>query len=233
MSKPIIELEKIDKAYRLGKNRFLPVLKNVNLKINKGDFLAIMGPSGSGKSSLMNIIGLLDLANSGTYKLDEKSTGNIPKRKFPGMRSKKLGFIFQSYNLLPRYSVYKNVELPLIYAKEGKSKRKEKVLKAIESVGLSDRAKHRPNELSGGEAQRATIARAIVNEPEIILADEPTGNLDTKTGIEIMNLLKEANKKGTTVIVVTHDPNIAKWAKKTVRMVDGEFSTEGEKEVAQ
>jgi len=233
VSKPIIELEKIDKAYRLGKNRFLPVLKNVNLKINKGDFLAIMGPSGSGKSSLMNIIGLLDLANSGTYKLDEKSTGNIPKRKFPGMRSKKLGFIFQSYNLLPRYSVYKNVELPLIYAKEGKSKRKEKVLKAIESVGLSDRAKHRPNELSGGEAQRATIARAIVNEPEIILADEPTGNLDTKTGIEIMNLLKEANKKGTTVIVVTHDPNIAKWAKKTVRMVDGEFSTEGEKEVAQ
>lgn len=233
MSKPIIELEKIDKAYRLGKNRFLPVLKNINLKINKGDFLAIMGPSGSGKSSFMNIIGLLDLANSGTYKLDGENTVGIPKRRFPRLRSKKVGFIFQNYNLLPRYSVYKNVELPLVYAKEGKSKRKEKALKAIESVGLSDRMKHRPNELSGGETQRAAIARAIVNEPEIILADEPTGNLDTKTGIEIMNLLKEANKKGTTVIVVTHDPNIAKWAKKTIRMVDGEFSAEGGKEEKQ
>jgi len=223
MSKPIIELEKIDKAYQLGKEHFLPVLKNINITLKKGDFIAIMGPSGSGKSTLMNIIGLLDRPNAGVYRLDEQNIETLPKRQFPKLRSKKVGFIFQNYNLLPRYSVYKNVELPLIYAKVPRIKRKEKVINAINAVGLSDRIKHKPNELSGGEAQRATIARAIVNEPEIILADEPTGNLDTKTGKEIMALLKEANKKGATVIVVTHDPQIAQWASKTVVMVDGEF----------
>lgn len=226
MAKPVIELEEIDKAYRLGKKRFLPVLKNINFKVNKGDFIAFMGPSGSGKSTLMNIIGLLDQPNSGVYKLDEESVETLPKKMFSKLRGKKVGFIFQNYNLLPRYSVYKNVELPLIYAKVPRIKRKERTLKAIESVGLSGRTKHKPNELSGGEAQRAAIARAMVNEPEIILADEPTGNLDTKTGFEIMKLLKEANKKGTTILMVTHDPEIAKWSRKIIRMVDGELIDE-------
>ncbi|PIY97196.1 MAG: macrolide ABC transporter ATP-binding protein [Candidatus Kerfeldbacteria bacterium CG_4_10_14_0_8_um_filter_42_10] len=225
MPKPVIELEKIDKAYRLGKERFLPVLKNINFALNKGDFIAIMGPSGSGKSTLMNIIGLLDRPNSGLYRLDSQDTETLPKRQFSKLRGKKVGFIFQNYNLLPRYSVYKNVELPLIYAKVERAKRKELVSNAIKSVGLSNRIKHKPNELSGGEAQRAAIARAIVNAPEIILADEPTGNLDSKTGLEIMSLLKNANKKGATVVVVTHDPKIAQWADKTITMVDGEFAT--------
>lgn len=223
MSKPIIELKNLNKAYQLSKNRFLPVLKNINLTIKKGDFLAIMGPSGSGKSTLMNIIGLLDWPNSGVYKIDGQDTAAIPKRQFPRMRSKKVGFIFQNYNLLPRHSLYKNVELPLIYAKEPRRERKKKTLQSIESVGLKERLHHRPNELSGGETQRAAIARALVNQPEILLADEPTGNLDTKNGREIMELLKEANKKGTTVVVVTHDSNISAWARKKIQMIDGEL----------
>ncbi|MBU2228976.1 ABC transporter ATP-binding protein [Patescibacteria group bacterium] len=221
--KPVIKLHKIDKAYQLGKKRFLPVIKRVSLEINKGDFIAFMGPSGSGKSSLMNILGLLDWPTAGLYELDGQNISEIPKRTFPKLRGKKIGFIFQTYNLLPRYSVYKNVELPLIYSKEPRNKRKQKVLDAIKSVGLSERAHHKPNELSGGEAQRAAIARALVNQPEIILADEPTGNLDTKTGNEIMGLLKSANDKGTTLLIVTHDPDIAKWANRTIRIVDGEL----------
>lgn len=223
MPKPIIELEKINRTYQLGKNHFLPVLKEITLTIEKGDFLAIMGPSGSGKSTLLNIIGLLDLPNSGTYRIEGEDTALIPKRQFSKLRSKKVGFIFQNYNLLPRYSVYKNVELPLIYAKEPRKARQEKTLQSIERVGLKERFHHRPNELSGGEAQRATIARALVNQPEILLADEPTGNLDTKTGKEIMRLINEANKKGTTVIVVTHDVNVAAWARKKIEMIDGEL----------
>ncbi|MFA6271626.1 MAG: ABC transporter ATP-binding protein [Patescibacteria group bacterium] len=223
MAKPVIKLHKIDKSYQLGKKRFLPVIKRVSLEIEKGDFIAFMGPSGSGKSSLMNIIGLLDWPTDGLYELDGQNILEIAKREFPKMRGKKIGFIFQSYNLLPRYSVYKNVELPLIYAKEPRAKRKQKVLDAIKSVGITERMHHKPNELSGGEAQRAAIARALVNQPEIILADEPTGNLDTKTGREIMELLKAANQKGTTLLIVTHDPEIAKWANKTIRIVDGEL----------
>lgn len=228
MLKPVIKLHKIDKAYQLDKKRFLPVIKRVSLDINKGDFVAFMGPSGSGKSSLMNILGLLDWPTAGLYELDGKNVAQIPKRNFPKMRSKKVGFIFQSYNLLPRYSVYKNIELPLIYAKEPRSKRRQKVLDAAKAVGLTERIHHKPNELSGGEAQRAAIARALVNQPEIILADEPTGNLDTKTGKEIMELLKSANDRGTTLLIVTHDPEIAKWANRIIRIVDGEL--EGMKE---
>ena len=223
MPKSAIKLHKIDKAYQLGKKRFLPVIKRVTLNINKGDFVAFMGPSGSGKSTLMNIIGLLDWPTAGLYELDGENVAEIPKRNFPRIRGKKVGFIFQSYNLLPRYSIYKNVELPLIYAKVPRTKRKQKVLDAIKSVGLTERMHHKPNELSGGEAQRAAIARALVNEPEIILADEPTGNLDTKTGKEIMELLKSANQKGTTLLIVTHDPDIAKWANRIIRIVDGEL----------
>lgn len=223
MSKSVIKLKEIDKSYQLGAKRFLPVIKGVSLEIEKGDFIAFMGPSGSGKSSLMNIIGLLDTPTDGIYELDGNNVMDIAKREFPKIRGKKIGFIFQSYNLLPRYSVYKNVELPLIYAKEPRAKRKQKVLDAIESVGITKRMHHKPNELSGGEAQRAAIARALVNQPEIILADEPTGNLDTKTGREIMELLKKTNDNGTTLLIVTHDPEIAKWANKTIRIVDGEL----------
>ncbi|MFA6524867.1 MAG: ABC transporter ATP-binding protein [Patescibacteria group bacterium] len=223
MPKSVIKLDKIDKSYQIGKKRLLPVIKHVSLEIEKGDFVAFMGPSGSGKSSLMNIIGLLDWPTDGLYELDGQNILEIAKREFPKMRGKKIGFIFQSYNLLPRYSVYKNVELPLIYAKEPRAERKQKVLDAIKSVGITERMHHKPNELSGGEAQRAAIARALVNQPEIILADEPTGNLDTKTGREIMELLKAANQRGTTLLIVTHDPEIAKWANKTIRIVDGEL----------
>lgn len=218
-----IELKNINKTYHLGKKQLLPVLKNINLIVNKGDFIAIMGPSGSGKSTLMNIIGLLDVPSEGLYFLDGNDIASIAKRKFPKLRSKKVGFIFQNYNLLPRFSVYRNVELPLIYAKVPYGERKSKVMKAIEQVGLQNRAKHRPNELSGGESQRTAIARALVNEPEIILADEPTGNLDTKTGKEIMELLKKLNEKGTTLLVVTHNPELASWANKTINLIDGEI----------
>lgn len=228
MIKPLIQLKGVSKSYQLGKSHFVHALKNINLEIHTGDFLAVMGPSGSGKSTLLHIIGFLDKADSGEIIFNGENIQKISPRKFPGLRNKKIGFVFQTFNLLPRFSAFQNVALPLSYARVSGSKKKEKAWEALKSVGLENRAKHKPSELSGGELQRVAIARALVNNPEIILADEPTGNLDTKSGQEVIEILKELNKKGITVILVTHDPNIARPAQKIVEMIDGEIKEKGE-----
>ncbi|OUU00787.1 MAG: macrolide ABC transporter ATP-binding protein [Bacteroidetes bacterium MED-G17] len=218
----IIELKNIFKIYTLGKTK-LYALNGVDLSIQKSDYLALMGPSGSGKSTLMNIIGALDTASSGTYILNQQEINQLNDNDLAQIRNKEIGFVFQSFNLLPRMTAIENVAIPLIYAGISKTERLERAEKALNSVGLSDRMSHKPNELSGGQRQRVAIARSLINNPSIILADEPTGNLDSKSSADIMNIFAEINEQGNTVVMVTHEEDIAQNAKRIVRMRDGKI----------
>lgn len=216
----IIETQHISKVYRMGAE-VINALQDVSITINKGEYVAFMGPSGSGKSTLMNIIGCLDTPTGGQYVLNGNDVSNMTDNELAEVRNKEIGFVFQTFNLLPRQSSLENVALPLIYAGYNKSQREERAQKALESVGLGNRGKHKPNELSGGQRQRVAIARALINDPSIILADEPTGNLDTKTSYEIMELFENLHAKGNTIIMVTHEEDIARYAHRIVRLRDG------------
>ncbi|WP_330577595.1 ABC transporter ATP-binding protein [Alkaliphilus serpentinus] len=218
----MIEIKNLSKIYKTG-NISVTALKNVTLKIEKGEFVGIMGPSGSGKSTFMNIIGCLDRPTSGLYVLDDKTIENMSDNELAEVRNNKIGFVFQSFNLLPRTSALKNVELPMVYAKVSAKERRSRALEALDWVGLGDRTHHNPNELSGGQKQRVAIARSLVNQPAIILADEPTGNLDTKSGEEVMEIFKKLNKDGVTIILVTHERDIAEQSKRIVTFRDGEI----------
>ncbi len=216
----IIETREISKVYHMG-NQTVNALQSISISIDKGEYVAFMGPSGSGKSTLMNIVGCLDTPTSGTYMLNNKLVSEMTENELADTRNKEIGFVFQTFNLLPRASALENIALPLIYAGYSKSDRNEMAMQALENVGLADRSHHRPNELSGGQRQRVAIARALVNNPSIILADEPTGNLDTKTSYDIMNLFQELHDKGNTIIMVTHEDDIAHYAHRIIRLRDG------------
>src|ERR1700751_4061175 len=211
MSEAIIKLEDIQKSYFMG-NQAIPVLKGISLNIAKNEYVALMGPSGSGKSTLMNILGCLDTPTSGSYILNGKDVSKMADDDLAEVRNKEIGFVFQQFNLLPRLTAAENVALPLIYNGTSKKQRTELAMEMLNKVGLSDRSHHKPNELSGGQNQRVAIARALVNNPSIILADEPTGNLDSKTSIEIMNIFSKIQADGNTVILVTHEEDIANYA---------------------
>ncbi len=216
----MIELIDVKKIYSMGKVE-VRALNGVTLSIKEGEFLSIMGPSGSGKSTLMHIIGCLDKPTEGKYSLNGKKVMALDDDELSRIRNKSMGFVFQTFNLITRQTCLYNVELPLVYAGMHSKERRKRAVEGLTEVGLSDRIRHRPNELSGGERQRVAVARALVNEPMVILADEPTGNLDTKTGIEIMRLFAELHKKGKTVIVVTHDPEVAEFTERIVHIRDG------------
>jgi putative ABC transport system ATP-binding protein len=216
----IIETHNISKVYKMG-NNIVNALQDVSISIDKGEYVAFMGPSGSGKSTLMNIIGCLDTPTGGTYSLNNHLVSEMTENELAEIRNKEIGFVFQTFNLLPRASALENVALPLIYAGYTKYDRNEMAMAALESVSLADRYHHKPNELSGGQRQRVAIARALVNNPSIILADEPTGNLDTKTSYDIMNLFQELHDKGNTIIMVTHEDDIAHYAHRIIRLRDG------------
>lgn len=216
----VIEAIDLTKVYQMGEIE-VHALRGLSVKIERGEIVSIMGPSGSGKSTLMNIIGCLDRPTSGEYFLDGERVSDLKDDQLASIRNQKVGFVFQTFNLLPRASALTNVELPMRYSKDGKNRRK-RACAALDSVGLSDRLRHQPNELSGGQQQRVAIARALVNEPAIILADEPTGNLDTTSGAEIMGLLLSLNKeRGTTLVIVTHDPEIAGQTSRIIHILDG------------
>ena len=219
----IINLSDIYKIYNVGGEE-VRALDGVNLKINNNEYLAIMGPSGSGKSTMMNMIGCLDTPTSGLYLFEGEEVHIMDDRQLASIRNRKIGFVFQTFNLLPKATALHNVEIPLVYANIRKGKRIEMAHKALENVGLGDRMHHKPNELSGGQRQRVAIARALVNSPSIILADEPTGNLDSKSGHEIMGILDELHAQGNTIILVTHEDDIAKHAKRTIRLFDGKIT---------
>ncbi|QDH79436.1 ABC transporter ATP-binding protein [Echinicola soli] len=221
----IIETKDIKKTYVMGAEK-VQALKSVTIDINKGEYVAFMGPSGSGKSTLMNIIGCLDTPTAGNYVLNNKDVSHMSENDLAEIRNKEIGFVFQTFNLLPRATCLENVALPLIYAGFNKSDREDKAFLALKSVGLEDRINHKPNELSGGQRQRVAIARALVNDPSIILADEPTGNLDSKTSHDIMNLFDELHQKGNTIIMVTHEDDIAHFAHRIVRLRDGLVETD-------
>lgn len=223
----MIQLKKVVKSYVVA-NEDLVVLKDIDLQINKGEFTAIMGPSGSGKSTLMNIIGCLDKPTLGEYLLNDKQVQQYDEKQLAKVRNQSIGFVFQQFQLLPRLNALQNVELPMIYAGIAKKERLERAEEALRKVGLGDRVKHLPNELSGGQKQRVAIARAIVNEPDIILADEPTGALDSKTGVQIMDMFTMLNKEGTTVILVTHEAEVASYADRTIFVRDGKVTTADE-----
>lgn len=216
----IIETHDLSRVYIMGTSE-VHALQSVSINIEKGEYVAFMGPSGSGKSTLMNIIGCLDTPSGGTYILNNHLVSEMTENELAEVRNKEIGFVFQTFNLLPRASALENVALPLIYAGYGKSEREEMAMAALESVSLADRYHHRPNELSGGQRQRVAIARALVNNPSIILADEPTGNLDTKTSYDIMQLFQELHDNGNTIIMVTHEDDIAHYAHRIVRLRDG------------
>jgi len=220
MSKPLIKITNIKRDFALG-NEIVYVLKGIDLEINKGEYVALMGPSGSGKSTLMNLLGCLDTPTSGNYILNGKDVSQMQDDELADIRNKEIGFIFQTFNLLPRTTALDNVALPMIYAGYSKSERNARATEVLKQVNLADRMDHQPNQLSGGQRQRVAIARALVNKPSIILADEPTGNLDSKTSEEIMALLEEIHKNGNTIIVVTHEEDIAAHAKRIIRMRDG------------
>jgi putative ABC transport system ATP-binding protein len=218
--KALIQLENIVKTYDTGENA-VQALRGVNTKIDRGEFVSIIGPSGSGKSTLMHILGCLDSPSEGRYWLDGEDVAALSGKALARIRNQKLGFVFQTFNLLPRATIWKNVELPLLYAGIGSEERRERALHALQRVGLADRAKHRPNQLSGGQRQRVAIARALVNTPSLILADEPTGNLDQKTGGDIIRLFEEVAAAGQTIVLVTHDPGIAARTHRRIKIVDG------------
>ncbi len=224
-SMTIIETKDITKRYIMGAE-VVDALKGVSITIKKGEYVAFMGPSGSGKSTLMNIIGCLDSPTSGTYILNQKDVSDMSENELAEVRNKEIGFVFQTFNLLPRQSSLENVALPLIYAGYNKADRSEKAQKVLESVGLGTRSNHKPNELSGGQRQRVAVARALVNDPSILLADEPTGNLDTRTSYEIMQLFAEIHSKGNTIIMVTHEEDIARYAHRIIRLRDGLIETD-------
>jgi putative ABC transport system ATP-binding protein len=216
----IIETHNLSRIYKMGDNT-VNALQSVSISINKGEYVAFMGPSGSGKSTLMNIVGCLDTPTAGSYMLNGQMVSEMTENELAEIRNKEIGFVFQTFNLLPRASALENVALPLIYAGYGRSDRNELAMAALESVNLGDRSHHKPNELSGGQRQRVAIARALVNKPSIILADEPTGNLDTKTSYDIMRLFQELHDKGNTIIMVTHEDDIARYAHRVIRLRDG------------
>ena len=216
----IIETNHLARSYKMGDN-IVRALQDISISINKGEYVAFMGPSGSGKSTLMNIVGCLDTPNEGSYSLNGHLVSEMTENELAEVRNKEIGFVFQTFNLLPRASALDNVALPLIYAGYSKSERSEMAMAALESVNLADRHHHKPNELSGGQRQRVAIARALVNNPSIILADEPTGNLDTKTSYGIMQLFQELHDKGNTIIMVTHEDDIAHYAHRIIRLRDG------------
>jgi putative ABC transport system ATP-binding protein len=217
---PLIRLQNISRRYQMG-TETIHALRDVSLGIERGEYVAIMGPSGSGKSTLMNLIGCLDTPTAGEYELNGVQVSQMDDNQLAEIRNKEIGFIFQTFNLLPRSDALRNVELPLIYSGMPAPERRDVALKALRNVGLADRIHHRPNELSGGQRQRVAVARALVNRPSILLADEPTGNLDTKTGAEIMALFGELSKQGNTIIVVTHEEDVAKHAGRTLHIRDG------------
>jgi len=219
-TKNIIDIQHIQKVYQMGEEQVF-ALRDINLKINENEYVGIMGPSGSGKSTLMNIIGCLDTPTRGNYFFEGIDVSNMNDNELAEIRNKKIGFVFQTFNLLPRASALKNVELPLIYSGKSSSERLEKAKITLTNVGLTDRMQHKPNELSGGQRQRVAIARALVTNPSIILADEPTGNLDSKTGIEIMKLFADLWRQGNTIILVTHEEDIAKNAHRIIKIKDG------------
>lgn len=224
MSK-IIETSDISKIYKMG-TQTVEALKSISIQIDKGEYVSFMGPSGSGKSTLMNIIGCLDTPTGGTYILNDNDVSDLTENELAMIRNKEIGFVFQTFNLLPRASALENVALPLIYAGYGKSEREEIAQEALNNVGLSDRSDHKPNELSGGQRQRVAIARALVNSPSIILADEPTGNLDTKTSYDIMELFQQLHDAGNTIIMVTHEDDIAHYSHRIIRLRDGLVETD-------
>ncbi len=223
----MISINNMYRTYKMNEIE-IQALKNITLNIEKGEFVAIIGPSGSGKSTLMNMMGCLDIPTSGTYILDNVEINDLKDDELADIRNNHIGFIFQSFNLIQKLTAYENVELPLIYNGIGGKERLKRVMAALEMMGLKDRLHHKPNELSGGQQQRVAIARALVNNPPIILADEPTGNLDTTTGKEIMNVLKNLNSHGSTVILITHDNHIANQAHRIIRINDGEINEKEE-----
>ena len=222
---PILALRDVVKTYEMGDEK-VHALSGVSLNIDRNDYVAIMGPSGSGKSTLMNIIGCLDVPTSGSYSLDGEMVATKTETELAIIRNRMIGFVFQTFNLIPRADIFHNVELPLIYGGMPKLERRQRAEKAIEKVGLSDRMKHKPNELSGGQRQRVAIARALVFNPSIILADEPTGNLDSRTGEEIMQMLDDLHDAGQTIILVTHEDHIADHAHRTIRLRDGKIESD-------
>jgi putative ABC transport system ATP-binding protein len=216
----IIETSDIARRYIMG-SETIHALQSVSISIDKGEYVAFMGPSGSGKSTLMNIIGCLDTPSSGRYILNNNDVSDLTENELAEIRNREIGFVFQTFNLLPRASALENVALPLVYAGLGKADREEKAYATLEGVGLADRAHHKPNELSGGQRQRVAIARALVNDPSIILADEPTGNLDSKTSYSIMDLFEQLHDQGNTIVMVTHEDDIAQYAHRIIRLMDG------------
>lgn len=222
----VIDLKGITREFAVGQ-QLVRALRGVDIEVKRNEYAALMGPSGSGKSTLMNVIGCLDTPTAGTYMLNNKDVSRMVDNELAEIRNTEIGFVFQTFNLLPRYSSLENVALPLVYAGWSKKERLERAAEVLEMVGLADRMDHNPNELSGGQRQRVAVARALVNKPSIILADEPTGNLDTKTSHEIMALFNEIHEKGNTVILVTHEEDIAEHARRVIRLRDGEVESQG------
>ncbi len=225
MNKKIIDIEDLKKIYIMGTEKVY-ALNGVTLSIYKNEYVALMGPSGSGKSTLMNLVGLLDSPTSGTYYLNDQLVSEMTDNELASVRNKEIGFVFQTFNLLPRLSALENVALPLVYSGLNKKQRTEKAAATLESVGLGDRMTHNPNELSGGQRQRVAIARALVNDPSIILADEPTGNLDSKTSIEIMSIFEDIHNRGNTIILVTHEPDISHHCHRILKLMDGKLESD-------
>jgi len=216
----VISIQDVHRIYQLGENR-VHALRGINLEIGRGEFVAIMGSSGSGKSTLMNILGCLDRPTTGDYVLDGVNVAQLPKKELAAIRNRRLGFVFQGFNLLARTTALENVELPTLYAKLDVEERQKRARRALEMVGLGERLDHFPSQLSGGQQQRVAIARALVNQPSILLADEPTGNLDSRTSVEIMSILQKLNDEGLTIVLVTHEPDIAQYAKRVITFRDG------------
>ncbi len=221
----LIRLNGVKKIYEVGVQK-IEAVAGIDLEIERGEYVAIMGPSGSGKSTLMNLLGCLDTPSAGDYWLNDRKVSNLSDDELARIRNREIGFVFQTFNLLPRATAAQNVELPLIYGGVGAQERRARAREVLDSVGLTDRAGHRPNELSGGQRQRVAIARAMVNRPSIILADEPTGNLDSRTGIEIMSLFDSIHRAGNTIVMVTHEEHIAEYAKRVIRLLDGKIESD-------